>query len=107
MKPLAAVALGLCVLITSASAGAGRTCKATAMKQKLAGEALVNFVKQCETDKLRNKSENSRLPKARSFTPAAGSGRTFWGQPHGGAVTKLPPESIWGLPRHAAQRQGI
>ena len=27
-----------------------QTCKAKATKQKLTGEALVNFVKQCETD---------------------------------------------------------
>ena len=44
-----AVAMALCTLISSASA-ADQTCKAKAIKQKLAGEALLNFVKQCETD---------------------------------------------------------
>ena len=48
MKSLA-VAMALCTLISSASA-ADQTCKAKAIKQKLAGEALLNFVKQCETD---------------------------------------------------------
>ena len=48
MKSLA-VAMALCTLISSASA-ADQTCKAKANKQKLAGEALLNFVKQCETD---------------------------------------------------------
>jgi len=48
MKSLA-VAMALCTLISSASA-VDQTCKAKAIKQKLAGEALLNFVKQCETD---------------------------------------------------------
>jgi hypothetical protein len=43
--------MALCTLISSASA-ADQTCKAKAIKQKLAGEALLNFVKQCETDAL-------------------------------------------------------
>src|SRR3546814_12216154 len=46
-----AIAMALCTLISSASA-ADQTCKAKAIKQKLAGEALLNFVKQCETDAL-------------------------------------------------------
>jgi hypothetical protein len=50
MKSLA-IAMALCTLISSASA-ADQTCKAKAIKQKLAGEALLNFVKQCETDAL-------------------------------------------------------
>lgn len=48
MKSLA-IAMALCTLISSASA-ADQTCKAKAIKQKLAGETLLNFVKQCETD---------------------------------------------------------
>ena len=50
MKSLA-IAMALCTLISSASA-ADQTCKAKAIKQKLADEALLNFVKQCETDAL-------------------------------------------------------
>ena len=48
MKSLA-VAMAFCTLISCASA-ADQTCKAKAIKQKLAGETLLNFVKQCETD---------------------------------------------------------
>ena len=44
-----AIAMALCTLISSASA-ADQTCRAKAIRQKLAGEALVKFVKQCETD---------------------------------------------------------
>ena len=51
MKPLA-LALGLCALVASGSAGADPTCKTKAAQQKLAGEALVSFVKQCESDAL-------------------------------------------------------
>ena len=51
MKPLAS-ALGLCSLVASGSAGADQTCKIKAAQQKLAGEALVSFVKQCESDAL-------------------------------------------------------
>src|SRR3546814_17434635 len=46
-----AIAMALCTLISSANA-ADQTCKAKAIKQKLAGEALLNFVKQCETNAL-------------------------------------------------------
>jgi hypothetical protein len=49
MHPLALV-LTLCALIASGSAGAAPTCKSKAIQQKLTGEALLNFVKQCETD---------------------------------------------------------
>jgi hypothetical protein len=49
MKPLA-FALVLCGLVISGTSAADQTCKAKATKQKLIGEALVNFVKQCETD---------------------------------------------------------
>ena len=50
MKSLA-IAMALCTLISNASV-ADQTCKAKAIKQKLAGETLLNFVKQCETDAL-------------------------------------------------------
>ena len=51
MKSLA-VAIALCALAASGSAGADQTCKAKAVQQKLTGEALHNFVKQCEFDAL-------------------------------------------------------
>ena len=51
MKSLA-LTLGFCVLVASGSASADQSCKARAIKQKLAGEALVSFVKQCELDAL-------------------------------------------------------
>jgi hypothetical protein len=52
MKPLAIV-LGFCAVVVSGSAGvADQSCKAKAIQQKLAGEALLNFVKQCELDAL-------------------------------------------------------
>ena len=44
--------IGSCILIASASASADQTCKSKAIQQKLAGEALVTFVKQCEFDAL-------------------------------------------------------
>jgi hypothetical protein len=43
---------GACVLIASASASADQTCKAKAIQQKVAWEALLNFVKQCEFEVL-------------------------------------------------------
>jgi hypothetical protein len=49
MKRLALI-LVLCGLVIGGTAAANQTCKAKATKQKLTGEALVNFVKQCETD---------------------------------------------------------
>jgi hypothetical protein len=49
MKRLA-LALVLCGLLISGTAAANQTCKAKAIKQKLVGEALLSFVKQCETD---------------------------------------------------------
>ena len=49
MKRLA-LALVLCGLVISGTAAANQTCKAKAAQQKLAGEALISFVKQCETD---------------------------------------------------------
>ena len=51
MKSLA-FALCVCALVASGSASAGQTCKAKANQQKLVGEALVRFVKQCESDTL-------------------------------------------------------
>src|SRR6516164_6609765 len=51
--PLAHTPLSLQILtIASVSRPAGRsqTCKAKAAQQELTGEALVKFVKQCETD---------------------------------------------------------
>src|SRR6476661_4124597 len=51
MKSLA-VAIALCALTASGNAGADQTCKAKANQQKLVGEALVSFVKQCESDAL-------------------------------------------------------
>ena len=51
MKPLTHI-LALCALVASGSAGADQTCKAKAIQQKLAGEALISFVKQCESDAL-------------------------------------------------------
>ena len=41
--------LVLCGVI-SATAAADQTCKAKATGQKLAGEALISFVKKCEAD---------------------------------------------------------
>ena len=67
MKSLA-VAMVLCTLISSASA-ADQTCKAKAIKQKLAGEALLNFVKQCETDALMA-CANKTAGKPDSATPS-------------------------------------
>ena len=66
MKSLA-IAMALCTLISSASA-ADQTCKAKAIKQKLAGEALLNFVKQCETDAMMACA--TRLPASLTATPS-------------------------------------
>ena len=49
MKALA-LALAFCTLAISGNAGADQTCKAKAIQQNLAGEALIGFVKQCESD---------------------------------------------------------
>jgi hypothetical protein len=49
---LLALIIGSCILIASASANADQTCKSKATQQKLAGEALLSFVKQCEFDVL-------------------------------------------------------
>ena len=49
MKRLA-LALVFCGLVTNETAAAHQTCKAKATQQKLAGKALFDFVKQCETD---------------------------------------------------------
>ena len=49
MKRLA-LTLVLCGLVISGTEAADQTCKAKATQQELAGEALLSFVKQCETD---------------------------------------------------------
>jgi hypothetical protein len=49
MKRLA-LALVLCGVVISGTAAADQTCKAKATRQTLAGEALIGFVKNCETD---------------------------------------------------------
>ena len=49
MKRLALV-LVLCGLVISGTAAADQTCKAKATRQKLAGDALISFVKNCESD---------------------------------------------------------
>jgi hypothetical protein len=51
MKRLA-LALILCGLVISGTAARDQTCKAKATHQKLVGEALISFVKQCESDAL-------------------------------------------------------
>jgi hypothetical protein len=51
MKSLV-LTLAFCALVASGSAGADQTCKTKATQQKLVGEALVSFVKQCESDEL-------------------------------------------------------
>jgi hypothetical protein len=51
MKPLALV-LVIFALTVSGSAGAAQTCKSKAIKQKLTGDALISFAKQCELDVL-------------------------------------------------------
>jgi hypothetical protein len=45
-----ALALVLYSLVVSEIAVADQTCKEKATRQKLAGEALTSFVKNCETD---------------------------------------------------------
>jgi hypothetical protein len=49
MKRLA-LALTLCGLVINGTAAADQTCKAKAIRQNFAGEALISFVKKCETD---------------------------------------------------------
>ena len=49
MKRLA-LTLVLCGLVISGTEAADQTCKAKATQQELVGEALLSFVKQCETD---------------------------------------------------------
>ena len=51
MNPLAFI-LAFFALLVCGSAGAVQTCKSKATQQKLTGEALLNFVKQCELDVL-------------------------------------------------------
>src|SRR5690242_1593597 len=47
MRPLALMFV-LCGLVISITAAADQTCKAIAIKQRLADAALLSFVKQCE-----------------------------------------------------------
>src|SRR4029077_9005594 len=49
MQPLA-LTFVLCGLVVSRTAIVDQTCKAKATEQKLAGEALLSFVKRCEAD---------------------------------------------------------
>jgi hypothetical protein len=49
MKRLA-LALVLCGLAINGTAAADQTCRAKATRQKLARDALISFVKNCETD---------------------------------------------------------
>jgi hypothetical protein len=51
MNPLTFI-LAFFALVVSGSAGAVQTCKSKATQQKLTGEVLLNFVKQCELDVL-------------------------------------------------------
>jgi hypothetical protein len=43
---------GSCMVFAAVSASADQTCKSRAIQQKLAGDALLSFVKQCEFDTL-------------------------------------------------------
>lgn len=74
MKSLA-IAMALCTLISNASV-ADQTCKAKAIKQKLAGETLLNFVKQCETDAL---MACARLPASLNSWTRVWRMRLEWG----------------------------
>jgi hypothetical protein len=49
---LVALITGSFILVAGASASADQTCKSKAIQQKLTGDALLNFVKQCEFDVL-------------------------------------------------------
>jgi hypothetical protein len=51
MTPLALV-FALFILAISGSANAAQTCKSKAIQQKLTGDVLLNFIKQCELDVL-------------------------------------------------------
>jgi hypothetical protein len=51
MRPLA-LALVLCGLVIDGTAASDQTCKAKATRQTLSGEALLKFVKKCETEAL-------------------------------------------------------
>ena len=89
MKSLA-LAVVLCGLVISETAAADQTCKAKATKQKLAGEALISFVKKCESDAYLTCAEAVRKklagPASDSFidkcaTKAMGTGPR-WCVPH-------------------------
>jgi len=60
---LLAPAIVLCSLLISASANADQTCKAKANQQKLAGEALIKFMGQCEFEALEAcQDKNAKKP---------------------------------------------
>ena len=60
---LLAPALLICGLILSTTANADQPCKARANQQKLAGEALVEFMGQCEFEALETcQDKNAREP---------------------------------------------
>jgi hypothetical protein len=46
------IGLAIFILVVSGNAGAVQTCKSKAIHQKLTGDALLNFAKQCELDVL-------------------------------------------------------
>jgi len=62
---LLAPAIVLCSLVITASANADQTCKARANQQKLAGEALLKFMGQCEFEALEAcQDKNAKKPDA-------------------------------------------
>ena len=82
-----ALALALCGLVLSGSAGLDQTCKARANQQKLAGEALVKFVERCEFEALEacqdqnaHKPDDNRLMEV-CVVKALGVG-SRWCEPH-------------------------
>jgi len=86
-KPMKFLAFALCGLVLSGSAGADQTCKAKANQRKLAGQALVNFVQQCEfevlkacQDKTAHQPDNDRLMQE-CAVKAMGMG-SKWCEPH-------------------------
>ena len=79
------LALVLGGLVISGTATADQTCKAKATRQKLAGEALIRFVKNCETDAnmaCAEQAVSKMLAKpAKCATKATGTGPR-WCVPH-------------------------
>jgi hypothetical protein len=60
MQPFALMFI-LCALVISSTAAADQTCKAKATEQRLAGSALLSFVKQCEVQAQMAYAEVGRL----------------------------------------------